>query len=86
MRKLLTLICFVISVVTNAQEWTDFTDVLFTNAKFENGSTDGWYVSSKPKEKTDGAVGFSAGSIFYMYQDHNTLLYEASIQHPHLAQ
>ena len=69
MRKLLTLICFVICVVTNAQEWTDVTDVLFTNAKFENGSTDGWYVSSKPKEKTDGAVGFSAGSVFYMYQD-----------------
>ncbi|MBO4663013.1 MAG: CotH kinase family protein [Bacteroidaceae bacterium] len=68
MRKLLTLICFVICVVTNAQEWTDFTDVLFTNAKFENGSTDGWYVSSKPKEKTDGAVGFSAGGEFDMYQ------------------
>ena len=68
MRKLLSLICFVVCIATSAQEWTDFTDVFFSNPRFKNGSTNGWFMYSKPHDKVDGAVGFKASSVIYMYQ------------------
>ena len=68
MRKLLSLICFVVCIATSAQEWTDFTDVFFSNPRFKNGSTNGWFMYGKPHDKVDGAVGFKASSVIYMYQ------------------